>query len=155
MFWRLALATCSQLNSVAKIACFAQIGQFLKPFSFSLEHFWLFIVFFVCLSHTHRVSLTNPPFSSSFLLQSSRKRYGFSYSHLTFHDYSFVFLICELLLSFEKYNIRTWVWFILLSEFDWVLMILIVRCLSHRFFCWCLCSELCFMTMLLCASCSS
>ena len=33
------LATCSRLNSVAKIACFAQIGQFLKPFSFSLEHF--------------------------------------------------------------------------------------------------------------------
>ena len=34
MFWWLALATCSRLDSVAKIACFAQIGQFLNVFSF-------------------------------------------------------------------------------------------------------------------------
>ena len=34
MFWRLALATCSRLDSVAKNACFAFEGQFLKLFSF-------------------------------------------------------------------------------------------------------------------------
>ena len=28
------LATCSRLNPIAKLACFAQIGQFLKPFEF-------------------------------------------------------------------------------------------------------------------------
>ena len=31
------LATCSRLDLVVKIACFAQIGQFLNVFSFSLE----------------------------------------------------------------------------------------------------------------------
>ena len=33
------LATCLRLDSVAKIACFAYISQFLNVFSFSLEHF--------------------------------------------------------------------------------------------------------------------
>ena len=33
------LATCLRLDSVAKIACFAHISQFLNVFSFSLEHF--------------------------------------------------------------------------------------------------------------------
>ena len=59
--------------------------------------------------------------------------------------------IFELLLGFEKYSVRTWVWFILLNEFDWVLVILIVICLSHCFSYWCLCSKLCFITILLCA----
>ena len=34
MFWQLALATFSRLDSVVKIVCFAHIGQFLNVFSF-------------------------------------------------------------------------------------------------------------------------
>ena len=37
MFWRLDLATCSRLDLIAKIACFAHIGQFLNVFSFPLN----------------------------------------------------------------------------------------------------------------------
>ena len=42
VFWRLALATCTRLDSVVKIACFAYLGLFSKSFSntfhFSLMH---------------------------------------------------------------------------------------------------------------------
>ena len=43
VFWRLALATCTRFDSVAKNACFAQWGQFFKTFfSFPLNFLWLF-----------------------------------------------------------------------------------------------------------------
>ena len=75
VFWRLALTTCMQLDSVAKIACFAQIRQFLKHFSFSLEL---------------TVSLSNePPFLHHFNLKSSRKKV---WVFITFHVYSMCFL---------------------------------------------------------------
>ena len=61
MFWRLALATCSRLNSVAKIACFTQIGQFFETFGFSLELLWLFIVFPNWTSLKPTVLLTKIP----------------------------------------------------------------------------------------------
>ena len=34
---QLVLATCTRFNLVAKIVCFAQVGQFLKPFELSLK----------------------------------------------------------------------------------------------------------------------
>ena len=96
------------------------------------------------------VFVSKTPFFFNISTSIFKKRYRFSYSRLIFHDYGFVFLIYELLLCFEIYSVRTWVWFILLSKFDWVLVILIVRCLSHSFSWWCLCFVLCFMTALLC-----
>ena len=67
------------------------------------------------LSQTHRVSLKNPPFSSSSRLQTSRKGMGF----LSFSKY-FMFIACnflifEVLLRFEKCDVRIWVGFIFLS----------------------------------------
>ena len=56
--WRLTLVTCSRLDSIAKITCFAQIGQFLNFFSFSVKLLCLFIVFpLSTLSQTLRVTL--------------------------------------------------------------------------------------------------
>ena len=49
-FWfqrvsRLTLATCTQLNSVAEIVCFAQFGHFFKHLGFPSNILCLFIVF--------------------------------------------------------------------------------------------------------------
>ena len=89
-FWfqrvsRLTLATCTRLKSVTKIVCFAQISQFLKLLCFHSNFcdYSLSSPFLPLLnspSHSRKTSIC-----SSFQLQSSRKRYGFSYSHNIFH----------------------------------------------------------------------
>ena len=109
-----------------------------------------------CLPHFN--SLSNSPChyrkTSIFIISTSNlqgKGMGFLIFAKNFMFIALLSWIFELLLGSEKYSVRTWVWFILLNEFDWVLVILIVRCLSHCFSSWCLCSKLCFITMLLCA----
>ena len=92
VFWRLALATCSRLDSVVKITCFAQIGQFLNVFSFpsNISNCSLSSPFQTSLKLT--VSLSkNLHFyiiSTSFF----KKRYGFSYYLIAFHVYCMCFL---------------------------------------------------------------
>ena len=124
VFWRLALATCSRLYSVTKITCFAHISQFLNIFSFSLEHFWLFIVFPISnLSKTHRVTLEEPPFLHLFNFKSPRKRYWFFYPQSIFHVFS------EMLLEFCVLWISYMGLFLLLALGVWVLLIFPIRCL--------------------------
>ena len=127
VFWRLALATCSRLDSVVKIACFAQIGQFLNVFSFSLELLWPFIVFLTWNTLKLTVSISNKlPFLHHFNSKSSRKRYGFSYYLIAFHVYSMCFL--DLWFVFEfcdvYYSCMEWVYSIGFAE--GVLLILVI-----------------------------
>ena len=64
-----------------------------KHFQFSLEHFWLFIVFPISnLSQTHRVTLKEPPFLHHFNSKSSKTRYGFSLSPYILHVLNLVYL---------------------------------------------------------------
>ena len=70
-------------------------------FNFSLEFLWLFTIFPISLSQTLRVSLQKSFIFASFLLQSSRKRYGFPLSHLIFHVLSIIFLIFELFVVWD------------------------------------------------------
>ena len=57
MFWRLDLASCWQLTSVAKNACFAQWGQFLNLFQFFPRTFCDCSLSFLSeTSQTHRVT---------------------------------------------------------------------------------------------------
>ena len=86
------LATCLRLDSVGKIAWFAQKGQFLKLFSFpsNFSNCSLFGLF---------ISLTNPPCVSQksplfFIISTSffKNRYGFSYYPTAFHVCSMWFL---------------------------------------------------------------
>ena len=85
---------------------FCVLRAVFKTFQFSLKHFWLFIVFPVYPSlkltvSFHQTLSKNLHFLHHFIFKSSRKRYGLSLSHFIFHDYGFVFLICELFLWFE------------------------------------------------------
>ena len=118
-FWRLALATCSRLIPVMKNVCSAQwrlfSGQFSKTFQFSLA-------FCDCSLSCPFLSLTNspcllqnPPFSSASLHQYSRTRFGFSYFLKDFHVSSLWFLGLCVLLSIEKYVVRIWFGYSLLS----------------------------------------
>ena len=78
--------------------------------------FWLFIVLSIHLSHKLTVFLTKiRQFSSSSLLQTSRKGMGFLFFSKHFIFITFDFLIFELLLRFEKCDVWIWVGFILLS----------------------------------------
>ena len=122
----MTLATDSQLVSVAKNVCFAFQRQFLKLFQFFprifvtvhyLPHFslnwnWL----------KHSVSHFSNSIFASFLLQYSRKRYGFSLSHLISS-------------CFENYFLDFWVvtvvWDILCSNM--FLLRLLGICLSGVF----------------------
>ena len=68
VFWRLDLATCWRLTSVAKNACFAFRREFLKFFSvFSLEVLWLFTVFPISLSTKSDPNTPCHTFQSPFL----------------------------------------------------------------------------------------
>ena len=88
-------------------------------FSFSLEFFWLFTVFPISLSQTLSVSLQKAFIFASFLLKSSRKRYGFSLSYFNFHVLSVLFFVSVLLpLCFEKKIIFVW-------EFAFILVIVL------------------------------
>ena len=131
MFWWLALATCSWLDSVVKITCFAHISQFLNVFSFSLEHFWLFLVFPISnLSKTHHVTLKEPPFLHLLIFKFRRKRYGFFYPQSIFHVFSLVFLILwDVVGVFEFLWVSNMGLFLLLALGVWVLLILAIRCL--------------------------
>ena len=87
LFWQVTLATYWRLVSVAKNKCFAFQRQFFP---------WIFVTVH-CLPH---FSLnrkwpkhSSNSISASFLLKSSRKRYGFSLSHFIFYVLSVLFLI--------------------------------------------------------------
>ena len=86
-----------------------------KKKKFSLVHF-------DCSLSCPFISLTNSPRfsqrSTIFIIISSsnfKKRYGFSIFLKVFHIYSLCFLVFEMLLRFEKCDVRKWVGFILLS----------------------------------------
>ena len=118
-FWWLDLVTCSWLILVTKNACFVLwgffSGQFSKTFHFSLAYCdcSLSCPFFSLLNSP--CSLKNPPFSSSSLHQSSRKGMGFVIFSMYFLFIALDFLDFEFLLSFEKYDVRIWFGYILLS----------------------------------------
>ena len=120
MFWWLALATCTRLNSVTKIVCFVQIGQFLKPFKFSLELLWLFIVFPVFyLSQTHQFTLEKPPFVHHFNFNLQEKGMGFLILTIYFMLFAMVFLICEFLLSIVLLGVSD-MGLVIFVEFEWM-----------------------------------
>ena len=92
MFWRLALATCWRLTSVAKNACSAFRRQFFKTFSVFPSNFYDYSLSSPFLS---QLKLTQTLFKLHFCIISSRvfkKRYGFSLSHFIFNVLSLVFL---------------------------------------------------------------
>ena len=133
MLWRLALATCSWLDLVAKNAWFAQKGQFLKLFSFPSN-------FSDCSLSSLFISLTNPPCVSQksplfFIISTSffKKRYGFSYYLIAFHVYSMCFLDFWVVAKFCDicYSCMGWVYSI--GFVEEVLLILVIWCLLNLY----------------------
>ena len=146
MFWRLDLVTFSRLATVAKIACFVQNWLVFKTFQFSLEHFWLFIIFLTWNTLKLTVLLLkNLHFLHYFNSKSSRKRYGFSLSLFILHVLSFDYLnlwvvgliwniccfndgldVCLLCLDFWVLLIRLLgLYFVaLLVDIDWVCLLI-------------------------------
>ena len=111
MFWLLALATCLQLDSVAKIVCFAQMGQFLNVFSFSLELLWLFIVFLTW----NTLKLTVSPFNIPlfFIISTSNlQEKGMVFLFLSTYFMFWVLFtwICELLIWFGIFVVSVMGW---------------------------------------------
>ena len=78
------------------------------------------------LSQTHRVSLKNPPFSSSSLLQTSRKGMGFLFFSKYFMFIAFDFLIFEFLLRFENMMFEYGLGNFFVEFVLWFLLILII-----------------------------
>ena len=100
--------TCTQLNSVANIACFAHIGQFLKRLGFPSNFLWLFIVFpFEPLSNPPCYSQKSPLLLIISTSIFKKNVWVFLFCFLIFPKYfiffALDFLICELLLRFEIY----------------------------------------------------
>ena len=101
-------ATCTRLNSVVNIACFAQIGQFLKRLGFPSN-------FCDCSLSSPIEPLSNPPCYSQkspllLIISTSifkKNVWVFLFCFLIFPKYfiffALDFLICELLLRFEIY----------------------------------------------------
>ena len=87
LFWQVTLATYWRLVSVAKNKCFAFQRQFFP---------WIFVTVH-CLPHfslnRNWPKHSSNSISASFLLKSSRKRYGFYLSHFIFYVLSVLFLI--------------------------------------------------------------
>ena len=95
------LATCSRLNPVMKITCFAQIWSVFKTFGFSLEHFQLFIVLSFQLSLKLTMSLSKTfIFLHHFNFNLQEKGKGFLIFAKYFMFFALDFLICKLLLKF-------------------------------------------------------
>ena len=117
------LATCSWLDSVAKIMCFAQIGQFLAR-TFVTVHCLPHINSFLnSLCHSHK-----PLLLLHFNFKSSRKMYGFSLSHYIFLVLSIIFLNLWVVFSigFLGVSIMGWIIFV---EFDCMsLVVMLLRC---------------------------
>ena len=133
VFWRVSW----WLVSITKNACFVFRRQFFKNFfNFSLKFLWLFTVFPTSLST--ETDLNNPchppqtPFLHHLILRSSRKRYGFSLSHLNFHVSSSILLIFELSLCFEIYYVRNFFLFRLMC-LGW-LFLLLISFANHNLF---------------------
>ena len=114
-FWQLALGTCSRLTPVAKTRVLCIMGLFQdsvqKLFSFPSH-----IVTVHCLPLPNSpCSLSKTPFF--FIISSPifKNRYGFSIFLEVFHISNPWFLGLCVLLSFEKYVVRIWFRYILLS----------------------------------------
>ena len=97
MLWRLDLATCWRLTSVAKNACLAKIGAVFKFFQFSLELLWLFIFSLNYLLPKHSVCPFSNSIVASFLLKIIKKRYGSSLPHFICYGLCVTFLLFGLL----------------------------------------------------------
>ena len=103
-----------------KIACFAQIGQFLKPF-------WVFSWTFATvhclpcfyLSQTHQVTLEKSPFFHHFNFNLQEKCMGFLILTIYFMFFASVFLICEFLLSIVLLRVSD-MGLIIFVEFEWI-----------------------------------
>ena len=89
--------------------------SFLKKFSFPSFILTVHCLVSSSLSQTHRVSHKIHHFSSSSLVQTSRKGMGFLFFSKHSMFITFDFLIFELFLRFEKCDVRIWVGFTLLS----------------------------------------
>ena len=82
-----------------KTRVWQKLGQFLNLFQFSLEFLWLFTVFPISLNWIwpkHSITHISISIFASSLLKSSRKRYGFSLSHLISSCFKNNFLFVEL-----------------------------------------------------------
>ena len=121
VFWQLAVATFSRLDSVTKIAYFAHIGQFLNVFSFSLKHLWLFIVFFVwtffsITVFTHKFSYSSYSLSSFTNLQV--KVWFLFLSQYVLHILLYTsWIVCFCCIS------NSWIW---VFDFWWILIVFIL-----------------------------
>ena len=92
---------CSRLNPVAKIVCFAQISKFLKPFEFSSNILWLFIIFLTQTSLKLTMSLSkNLNFCIISTSNLQEKGMGFLFLTTYFMFWALFSWICELLLWF-------------------------------------------------------
>ena len=135
-FWQLELATCSRLNLVMKIACFAQWGLFSEQFS---KTFHFSLTYCDCsVSPSSKLTVFTHKTSIFFVISSPifEKRYEFCHFLYVFFVSTPWFLGFWVLLSFEKYDIRIW-WFgyILAELVIWVLLVLGVWCLHYMFSC--------------------
>ena len=101
---------------------FCDLRTIFKKISVFPHSFWLFIFLSVHLSHKLTMFLTKiHHFSSSSLLQTSRKGMGFLFFSKHFMFITFDFMILELL-RFEKWDVWIWVGFTLLrlvNRFYW------------------------------------
>ena len=133
MFWRLALATCLRLDSVAKIACFAQIGWFLNVFNFFP---WTSVTVH-CLpylkhSQTHRVThWTNFHFYIISTQNIQEKGMSFLFFSTNFMFYVLFTWICELLIWFEIFVVSVMGWMNVCCA--WIFWVLLIRLLGFYF----------------------
>ena len=129
MFWRLALATCSQLNPVAKIACFAQIGQFLKPFEFPLNFCdYSLSSLFEPLSNSPCLSRKTSIFFNISTSISKKKVWIFLLSLSISYSLPWISWFVSFYWGLCYMGFRTWVGLFLLSVTEWVLLIILLRC---------------------------
>ena len=122
---------------------FCALRTIFKNFSVFPHSFWLFIVLSIHLSHKLTMfSLKNPPFSSSSLLQTSRKGMGFLFFSKYFMSIAFDVLIFEFLLRFEnmmfKYGLGNfcWVCYMGFVDIDNMMLDIHVLMIASHFLVW-------------------
>ena len=106
MFWRLDLATCWRLTSVAKNVCLAKTGSVFKSFQFFPRTFYYYSLSLSIETHPNTpYHSLQTPFLHLFTSKSPRKRYGFLFPHLISRVLSFIFVnICVGVLIFFRYG---------------------------------------------------